>query len=138
MPKAKIKLCTPRDAKPIRRKVAIAGWTEMEFDAAVFRHGVRWLHVKDGMGGYGDREDWVCDLPGVTLSIHDYNWDGQNFGANLGKTFDEAVVAAMEQEHGYQEHQISELRAECATKEKGLLALEAAIKKATTMRAGKK
>ena len=127
----KLKHCTPRDAKPISRKASIAGWAEMEFDASVVRHGITWLHVKNGMGGGGDREDWVADLPGITLSVHDYNWDGQSFGVKMGKTFNKVVIRAMEDHTGYTLEQIAELRAECNEKEKGLRALKAALKKAT-------
>ncbi len=97
MPKMKLpKLCTPKDAKPIYRKEKIGGWLEMEFDASVERHGLTWLHVKDGMGGHGDREDWICDLPFVAISIHDYNWNKNDpFGEKLGRNFDEAVLSAL-------------------------------------------
>jgi hypothetical protein len=61
-----------RAIRPTWKK--IGGWEKMCYDRELFYKGHRWLRVKDGMGGGGDREDWVLDHPCMTVSIHDYDW----------------------------------------------------------------
>jgi len=50
------------------------GWEPMQYDRELFHKGRRWLRVKNGMDGRGNREDWVLDHPCMTVSVHDYNW----------------------------------------------------------------
>jgi hypothetical protein len=73
---------------PVKKKIGC--WVEMTFDAVTERFGVRWLRVKDGFGGRGDREDWVADIPHGCLSVHDYHWNGDGFGPDYG-SFDGAI-----------------------------------------------
>lgn len=84
--------------EPITR--VIGRWVEMTFDAKTERCGVTWFRVKDGMGGRGDGEDWVADVPNVPICVHDYHWNGDSFGANHG-TFDNAcqqeLIAGLQQ-----------------------------------------
>lgn len=46
----------------------------MTFDRELYHNGIRWLRVKNGMGGRGDREDWVADVNHMTVSVHDYQF----------------------------------------------------------------
>ncbi len=64
------------------KKKIEGAWVEMTFDAEFFHRGIRWLRVKGGMGERGDREDWVADIPNVSISVHDYHWNGDSFGPN--------------------------------------------------------
>jgi hypothetical protein len=80
--------------KTIKR--VIATWVEQEFDAEVYRFGIRWLRVKEGMGGKGNREDWVADLP-VNASVHDYNWRSAWPGWLNHGSIDKAIVAEMKE-----------------------------------------
>lgn len=69
----------------------IGGLVEMKFDRELFRRGIRWLRVKDGMCGRGDREDWVADVEGLTVSVHDYQWKPPYFGLTTYKSIREAM-----------------------------------------------
>lgn len=86
---------------PLTKKTGI--WNELTFDAKVERYGITWLRV---MGGFGSRsqagwhfrpttawpqEDWIADLPGICISVHDYNWDKGNFGTKYN-CFNDAVI----------------------------------------------
>lgn len=91
--------------KVIKKKVG--GYIEMEYDAAGDYFGITWLRVKDGLGGRGDREDWIADMPpGVGgISIHDYHWNGEEFGMNHG-SFLGAIKAETKLSLGYaQKHE---------------------------------
>lgn len=63
----------------------------MEYDAAYSYRGIRWLRVKDGMNGAGDREDWVAELPTGTASVHDYQWREPRGGSVKAETFHDAM-----------------------------------------------
>lgn len=69
--KSKPNTTLPEGAKKILSKYRreIGSWAEMEYDAHVMRYGIKWLRVKGGFSGSGDREDWVADLPHGTLSV---------------------------------------------------------------------
>jgi hypothetical protein len=104
----------------------VGSWSEMTYDAETYV--IRWLRVKDGMGGRGDREDWVADIPGMTICVHDYNWKEMSFGVRFGKTRDEAMVAALKRHVCNARHDIIEARTKLVVMETGLNMLEAAIK----------
>lgn len=124
------KLCTPKDAKPAYRKAELGGYVSMEFDASVERHGFTWWHVKDGMGGGGDREDWVCDIPplGSSVSVHDYNWNKGSFGVKLGKNFNEATLEALRRALGDARRERKQLVEKLVNCDKAILLLEASTK----------
>lgn len=69
----------------------MGSWVKMTFDAKVERCGIVWFRVKDGLGKRGDREDWVANIPHICVSVHDYQWNGDEFGANHG-SFDNACI----------------------------------------------
>jgi len=76
--------------KPIKKK--IGSWVEQVVDAALVRNGIRWFRVKDGMGGRGDREDWIADVECMCCSVHDYNWIKEiDFGIIKYPTFEKAI-----------------------------------------------
>lgn len=81
------------EAFALRKKVG--GWVEMDFDRCLTRNGVRWLRVKDGMGGNGSREDWVADLP-LTVSVHDYQWKPPYFGFDRYRSMGHAMDAQLQ------------------------------------------
>lgn len=87
----------PRGARLLKPMVTkeIGSWVRMTFDASVERYGVRWLRVYKGMGSDGRREDWVADIPCFGISVHDYHWNGDTFGADHG-SFDNACLAELE------------------------------------------
>lgn len=62
------------------RTKKIGGWNEMEYDKTIVRKGITWYRVKDGMGGQGDREDWVASVPELCISVHDYQWREPRWG----------------------------------------------------------
>jgi hypothetical protein len=114
--------------KPITKKVG--AWGKMEFDAAIRVYGVRWLRVKDGLGGRGDREDWVADLPEVCVSVHDYHWNGDDFGANHG-SFRGAIKAEMKSSLQHAIDQERKLLAEACEQARAATLLRKALKEAS-------
>lgn len=107
-------------------KKKICNWVEMEFDAKVVKHGVTWLRVKDGMGGRGDRDDWVADLPDACICVHDYNWTTQNFGHNYG-SFDAACLGELKRGLERQNYEVKELTQKLDKARKGLVRLREVI-----------
>ena len=99
----------------------------MEFDAKVERLGLRWLRVKDGMCGRSEREDWVADVPFACVSIHDYHWNGERFGANHG-SFNNAIIEETKSGLSWLRSQIKELRSKIAFAEKGAEILSRSLK----------
>lgn len=71
-------------------EIETGGWVPTVVDAKLTRNGIDWYRVKDGMGGRGDREDWIADVPEVCISVHDYHWNGSSFSFNYG-TFENAL-----------------------------------------------
>lgn len=113
----------PKRITPITK--AIEPWVEMTYDAMYVVAGIRWLRVKDSMGGRGDREDWVADFPGVCLSVHDYHWQG-TFGPQLGTTCEEVMRRVIQQSVVNLEKEIARLQRELLTKEDALVRLKIA------------
>lgn len=76
----------PKGAKRIDPPLTkeVGNWVAMEYDAEFDWFGIRWLRAKGGFSDNGDREDWVADIPGVNISVHDYHWGGSSFGPNRG------------------------------------------------------
>lgn len=104
-------------------------YVKMEFDARGEYFGLTWLRVKDGMGGRGDREDWVADIPGVSISVHDYHWNGEDFGANHG-SFIGAIKAEMQLAFRYATGTEKELLAKIKEVRSGIALIRASIAKA--------
>ena len=110
--------------EPIKLKTG--GWVEQEFDAALECFGVRWLRVKDGMGGDGRREDWVADVPAVSVAVHDYHWNGDDFGPDHG-SFVGAIKGESKSSMEYAIQRIKEKRAEITNLERGVAILRASL-----------
>ncbi len=69
----------PQGAREISSTTRRIGtWAEMKFDAELIHRGIRWLRVKGGFGGRGDREDWVADI-GVSISVSDYHFTKEKY-----------------------------------------------------------
>jgi hypothetical protein len=115
-------------------KAKIGGWAEMEYDAKVMRHGLEWLRVKDGMGSRGDREDWVANVNSIAISVHDYHWNGDDFGPNHG-TFNNACEQEMKKGLMFAKEAIVEMQEAIDNKREGIRALTVAL---SQHRAGRK
>ncbi len=59
----------PVAIKPPRR-MEIGGWNELTYTAMKTYRGLKWY--KTCFGEKGEREDWVADLPGVTVNVSRY------------------------------------------------------------------
>jgi len=83
----------PKNARMLKsvKTTQISGWAEMSYDAEMYLHGIQWLRVKDGMGGGGDREDWVAVVPYGTFSVHDYQWREPRCGFVKVDSIEEAM-----------------------------------------------
>lgn len=103
-------------------------WVEMEYDARGEYFGIIWLRVKDGMGGRGDREDWVADIPGVSIAVHDYHWNGEEFGSNHG-SFLGAIKAETQRALDYANRKLAELQQKTANMSGGIALIQASISK---------
>jgi len=71
------------------KTLSLGSFTPQIVDAAIEKYGVTWYRVKGGFGGRNDREDWIADLP-ISVSIHDYHWNGEDFGPDYG-SFENAM-----------------------------------------------
>ena len=113
--------------QPVRKKVA--GWTEMEYDAEVERLGLTWLRVRGGMGGREDREDWVAKTPALCISVHDYHWNGDDFGPDYG-TFDNAIIEQVKRSRVIAAADLKKLRDNIRDLEKTITTLDEMIESA--------
>lgn len=77
-------------------KRQIGGWSEQELDAKIIRFGLTLYRVKDGMGGNGDREDWIVDVPSGCVSIHDYQYRAPYWGFEKYSSFDKAIAGQIQ------------------------------------------
>lgn len=71
-------------------------WVPLRVDATVEVCGVTWMRVYGGFGDRFDREDWAAVLPGVSVSVCDYNWNGSDFGPSYN-SFEDACRGQLEQ-----------------------------------------
>lgn len=111
----------PSGAKVIpARKRNVGSWLPQVVDAEVERSGVTWYRVKGGLGGRGDREDWVASLPGLAVAVSDYHWNGEDFGPSYG-SFDNAIRQELDLALEYAREQVRKAKL-------NLLALEASEK----------
>lgn len=89
----------PKGAKSITPFTGKRGaWREQEFDAEIVVHGVKWFRVRNGLGGRGDREDWIADLPEISALVSNYNWRkniafGTFYGSFSKATLGELLLA---------------------------------------------
>lgn len=109
-------------------KLRLGRWVEMKYDATVKRAGVDWFRVKNGMGDRGDREDWCADIPGVSVAVHDYHWNGEDFGPSYG-SFDAAVAGQLTFASQCLRERIADLKRQLESAEEGLLQTERALEK---------
>lgn len=98
---------------PITRKFST--WVEMEYDAKLVFKGVTWYRVKGGFGQRGDREDWVGNLPGVSLSVCDYMWmKSKRWGFDVYPSFEKALEGQMRKALTWSRRKLIEVRMESA------------------------
>lgn len=114
--------------KPITKKVGT--WVKLGFDAKVMRNGITWLRVKGGFGGRGDREDWGAVLPGISLFVSDYHWNGDSFGESYG-SFDNAVKAKTYEALKYAKEEAMKKRKLLSILDASIKRLQMAIRKIT-------
>ena len=86
-------------------------------------------YFKDGMGGRGDREDWVADIPIGCASVHNYMFRKPYFGFDIYKSFNDAIVGQMKRTRNNMLERLSCLRKTIAAGEKTVAALSGAIKR---------
>lgn len=110
-------------------RLKIGGYVELEFDAKLVRNGISWYRVRDGFGQRGDREDWVADVPGHSLSANDYNWNGDVFGPSYG-TFEKALDMQAAYAYGFVQQNIDKARRRLADLRDGEQLLERATEQA--------
>jgi hypothetical protein len=110
-------------------KREIAGWAEMKYDARCVRYGITWLRVKDGIGGRGDREDWVADLPAMTVSVHDYHFHAPYWGIERYPSFNAAIKGQIKRAVGYARQQADEYTRKTAALVRTAKILKSALRK---------
>lgn len=99
----------------------IGQWVKIEYDAKLTRKNINWYRVRGGMSERNDREDWVADIPGYCVSVHDYHWNGHPFGENHG-TFSNALKQELKRVLQYGPKDIKE-------KEQEILVLKCGLEK---------
>lgn len=65
--------------KPVM--LEIPTWRAMQYDAELVVDGLTWRRAKDGFGDFGDREDWVLDIPALSAHVGlvpRRKWDGKH------------------------------------------------------------
>lgn len=77
------------------RTVKVGTLVPQQVDATLDMFGVTWFRVHGGFGGRFDREDWIADLS-VSVSVCDYNWNGEDFGESFG-SFENACRMTLQQ-----------------------------------------
>lgn len=108
-------------------KATVGSWVEMDFDAYFHKYGVRWLRVKDGMGGRGDRDDWVADTPRVGICVHDYHWTGPLFGHRY-PSFDAALRGEFRRALDGAKTRLSEAESKAKELRESITLIETAVK----------
>ena len=76
------------------REVYCGTWRPQIVDAEVTLEGIKWYRVQGGFGDLdgkrrNEREDWIADIESISVSVHDYHWNGLDFGSDYG-TFENA------------------------------------------------
>lgn len=72
----------PNGAKPIEpRTVTVGSTLPQVVDAAIMLDGILWYRIQRGFGGRGDREDWIANIPALSVSVSDYHWNGEDLGS---------------------------------------------------------
>lgn len=105
----------------------IGSWSPLKMDASYERHGTTWFRVKGGMGGSGDREDWVANIFGVCISVHDYMWREPRCGFHVYKSFTESIDKQIAEHRQYGKKRIEEARSKLNDAIKASKAVNAAI-----------
>jgi hypothetical protein len=113
--------------KPFKKK--IDGWVEMEYDASTEVGIFTWFRVKGGMSGRSNREDWVCDVPYGTVSVHDYQLVGNQLLAyRQFNSFEKAAKSELKKCLEYIKHKKQKLLDEIVASETAIKLIERALK----------
>ncbi len=118
-----MKLQKGAELLPKMQRIKLGQWPEMKYDAKLSFQGIVWYRVQGGMGERGDREDWVADIPGVCISIHDYYWNGSNFGPSY-KSFEESMIGELKRGFRNHSHSVYQLRKKLSVAEESLALLK--------------
>lgn len=105
-------------------KMKLGRCVEMEYDAALEFSGIRWFRVHKGMGCRGDREDWVADVPGICVSVHNYQWRAPFWGLVRYESFRAAMIGEAKSALESAAYRIAEKEKEVFTLRKGMESLE--------------
>lgn len=111
---------------PKIEEVQRGNWSLLKVDASIAIHGVVWLRVYGGFGGRFDREDWIADLPGVSISVCDYHWNGSDFGPSY-PSFEDACRGQLESGLRHARTSKAEAESEVAVFSDTIARLEAAL-----------
>ena len=93
-------------------EMELGSYVKLTYDAKVEMHGVTWYRVKGGLGQSNyrrthEREDWVADIPRFSVSVHDYEWNGSDFGNNYS-SMSEAMADALQRSLKWAEARVKE------------------------------
>ena len=82
------------------RRLKTGGWAEQDVDARAIHKGIDWYRVEDGFGTRGDREDWIADLPKLSVCVSrdlgsEYYRVGVRNFPTIEEAMDEAIKNAM-------------------------------------------
>lgn len=118
----------PKGAQLIEpREVKLATWLPQIVDAEIVLDGIKWYRVKGGFGNRHDREDWIADVPGISISTNDYSWNGEDFGPDYG-TFENACKQNLIEALRFAEKQKEKLIADLHKLQQGINKLQEAVR----------
>jgi len=110
-------------------KTEIGGWSEMEYDAQMKRLGITWYRVKGGMGGRGDREDWIANLPSGCVVVHGYQYRAPYWGFEKYRSLNAAIAGQIEGAIKNERGKISACESKIKAARESLQLLQAALSK---------
>lgn len=127
---------TQRESPPLQngavllpeiQTIQTGNWVPQQVDASVEVCGVTWVRVYGGMGGRFDREDWVAVLPGISVSVHDYHWNGSDFGPSYG-SFEDACREELKRSLYFAKERLIKEQNKIDTLKEGIVLLEGLTK----------
>lgn len=108
---------------PEVRTVTVGTLVPQKVDATINSAGLTWFRVYGGFGGRFDREDWIADLPAISVSVCDYHWNGSDFGPSYD-SFENACRGQMEFALRSARHTKSQMEAKLTMITAGIAQLE--------------
>lgn len=125
-PNAKLPRGAKKLPKPVHKKLGC--WVQLTYDAVVERYGIKWYRVKGGFAeGDNSREDWCADVDQCCLAVHDYHWNGDDFGPSY-KSFDDACAGEIKSTQESLERIIKDCECKMKEAEVSMMKIENALK----------